>query len=260
MATNEDERDAPPEDAREETADPEAAVEPDAEAGGVRAGEEEAPESADRPKLFRELDPRERRARAALLAFTIYHLSAVLLGGTIATFRRYFDPVVGFYSEGLRMTNTWGMFGRPPTTTNVLIEADRKDGTRLVLATTRASDRTLLERVRDVRVRKIQAKLAEEGDRQRFGQPFLDYYCRQGKITVGEELRAVRAVEIVHEVKNDDGVVTRRESKKTLLTRRCADRLGPIVPPKSNLLPSFRVPPRAGDNATPSGAPNDGDT
>ncbi len=174
----------------------------------------------DEPKLYRELPRGKRMIRAAGIAFTIYHVGAVLAGGAIPPVKKALSPIFGFYADGLRMTNSWGMFGRPPNTTNVTIEVDTKEGRGVLVSTTRAKDRTFTERVRDVRVRKIQGKLSEDGDRGRFGQQYLDYFCRFPP-PGHTEVRVVRAINHLHELRDDDGKVTREATTRVLFTRRC---------------------------------------
>jgi hypothetical protein len=180
----------------------------------------QTPEEPSGPKLYRDLPFRGRMLRAAGIAFTLYHLGAVLAGGAVAGVRKFFDPVLGFYADGLRMTNSWGMFGKPPNTTHVRIEIDTKTERNVQVATTSAQGRTLFERIRDTRIRKIQGKLTDEGDRNRFGQPFLDYFCKNPPAGL-TDVRVVRAVNDIHELRDDDGNVTRQASSRVLFTRRC---------------------------------------
>lgn len=182
---------------------------------------EDPSQALEEPKLYRDLPFRGRMLRAAGIAFTMYHLGAVLAGGAVPAVRKFFEPVLGFYADGLRMTNSWGMFGKPPNTTHVRIEIDTKTEKNVPVATTRAHGRTLFERIRDTRVRKIQGKLTEEGDRNRFGQPFLDYFCRHPPAG-HTDVRVVRAVNDIHELRDDDGKVTREASSRVLFTRRCS--------------------------------------
>jgi len=184
------------------------------------------------------LDRKGRLLRALAITFTIYHFGGVLVGGAMPNVRRVFRPLYAFYGEGMKMTNSWGMFGRPPNTNNVIVEAEKADRTRVLLSTTRAPDRTLWERIRDVRIRKIQAKLTDNGDRGRFGMTFLDYYCREAKSALGPDVRSVRATEVVHELRDGDGKVTRTPSQKILLVRNCGDRKRPVILPKP-LLPGW---------------------
>ncbi|NUP05935.1 MAG: hypothetical protein HOW73_07745 [Polyangiaceae bacterium] len=177
-------------------------------------------EATAEPKLYRELDFKGRMARAAITAFTLYHLVAMLVGGGTKEIKRPFQYVMGFYDEGLRMTNSWGMFGKPPGATHVVVEGVKPDGTTIQLATTRAADRTFIERIRDVRMRKIQGKLTDLQDRTRWGGPYLDYFCRDAKAK-GLELKSVRIINQIHELKDDAGKVKRKPSTVTLTTRTC---------------------------------------
>lgn len=214
---------------------------PEPPLSGDAASESDAPpdEAADapepvRPKLYRELDFKRRMLRAALTAFTLYHLIGLLYGGATKDIKATFAYVFGFYDEGMRMTNSWGMFGKPPTATHVVVEGERMDGTKFVISTTNAKDRTLTDRLRDVRIRKIQGKLTEGGARARWGTAYLDYFCREAQER-GEKLRWVRAIEQIHEDKDDKGNVRRKPSTTVLMSRSCIApperRPAPIVPP-----------------------------
>lgn len=192
---------------------------------------------AEVPRLYRELPAHLRWRRGLLTAFTLYHLAAVLVGGALEPVRQALAPVFGFYDQGLHMTNTWGMFGKRPISTHVLIEAELASGERRVLSSTRAADRTLFERVRDVRVRKLQGRLADEADRLRWGQDYLDYFCRDAAAR-GLDVVAMRAWNEIHESRNDDGRVDRRASRRALLYRSCKEPRraagavhGPLFPP-----------------------------
>lgn len=186
--------------------------------------------------LYRELPASLRWRRGLLTAFTLYHLGAVLVGGAVESIREGFEPVYGFYEQGLRMTNTWGMFGKRPVSTHVRIEGETRDGQRVLLSSTRADDRTLYERVRDTRIRKLQGKLADEGERNRWGQAYLDYFCRDARAR-GLDLVAVRAENDIHETRDDAGRIDRRASTRTVLYRSC---LLPL-----SALPQGRAPDRS---------------
>lgn len=200
------------------------------------------------PKLLRELHGRDKWLRVLAMAFTLYHLVAMLVGGSVSGVRRAFKPLTGFYSEGLRMTNGWGMFARAPTVGHVVIEGTLSDGSKKVLSTTRAGDRSAFERIRDVRIRKIQGKLVEPGDRAQLGHAFLDYHCREARAQPGPELVRVRAIGLIHELRDDDDNVTRKPTELTLLTRSCSD------PIPANPRPAFMERlkgPRRGPNTKP---------
>lgn len=172
------------------------------------------------PRLFRELPPRGKALRVVVILFLVLHITALLIGGAVPKIRNVFTPAVGFYADALKMTNSWGMFGKPPTSTNVQIEGVRTNGSTTILSTTDAHKRTLAERIVDSRMRKFEGRLAEPGDLKRLGDTFLDYFCREGKKRF-EDLREVRVRNILHETKNDDDVVTRTESTTIIASRRC---------------------------------------
>lgn len=224
--------------------------------GAVRSGAEGSPASAPAPagaadpprpaeaspagpKLLRELRGRDRWVRILAAAFTLYHLVAMLIGGSVSTVQRAFRPLTGFYSQGLRMTNGWGMFARAPSVNHVVIEATLGDGSKKVLSTTRAGDRSAFERIRDVRIRKIQGKLGEPGDRGQLGHAFLDYHCRMARAQPGPEVLRVRAIGLAHELRDDDGKVTRKPSELTLLTRSCREPM-PVNPKHPAFLERFK--------------------
>lgn len=196
------------------------------------------------PKLYRELDRKGRWIRGATTAFTIFHVFAMIVGGGTHEIKRPFVWVVGFYDQGMRMTNSWGMFGKPPGATHVTVEGEKMDGTWVLLSTTSPKGKPLLRRLRDVRIRKLQGKLADIVDRQRWGLGYLDFFCRESK-EQGVELRSVRAVNYVHELKNDQGAVKRQPSVSILMTRTCAVPLAT----ERNLLPQQNVSNNLDDGA-----------
>jgi hypothetical protein len=175
------------------------------------------------PVPFHALGKWERHKRAALTAFTLYHMLAMIVGGSVDSVKNRFVWVFGAYDEGLRMTNSWGMFGKAPVATHVHIEGETADRRWIVLSTTRAQDRTWFERVRDVRIRKIQGKLADEGDRNRLGQPMLAFFCRLSQ-EKGLGLRMVRIVNEQHRELDDGGRERKAASSATVLRRQCLER------------------------------------
>lgn len=144
----------------------------------------------------------------------------MIVGGGTTQIKRPFNWVVGFYDQGMRMTNSWGMFGKPPAATHLSVEGEKMDGTYVLLSTTNSTGKSLWKRVRDVRIRKLQGKLTDVADRQRWGLGYLDYFCRSS-LEKGLELRSVRAVNYVHELKNDEGAVKRQSSVAIVMTRTC---------------------------------------
>ena len=95
------------------------------------------------PRIFRELDRKGKAVRIVAVLFLILHITALLVGGALPKIRAVFTPVIGLYTDALKMTNSWGMFGKPPTSTNIHIEGVRANGSFVVLSTTDAHQRTL---------------------------------------------------------------------------------------------------------------------
>jgi hypothetical protein len=171
-----------------------------------------------RPRLFRELDRTGKAVRIAAGLFVVLQVTAMLVGGSVPEVQHAFEPVIGFYTSGLRMTNTWGMFGMPPTQTNVTVEGVRADGSVVLLSTTDAHGRSLLERIRDARIRKFEGRLAEDGERPRIGEAFLAYFCRREQ---EPPIVLVRAKNVLHELRDDDGAIERAPSEQIVLAQPC---------------------------------------
>jgi len=172
------------------------------------------------PPRFAELDRRGKFVRVVGALALVYHLAAVLVAGAAGPPRDLLGPYFHFYGSGLRMTDSWGMFGKPPVTTNVVVEGEERPGVFVPLVTSRADDRSPLERLRDVRIRKIQTKLTDAGDRKRWGDAYLAYFCAH-HAPLAMRPRRVRAVEIVHELRDDRGAVTRTASTRIVHMRSC---------------------------------------
>lgn len=120
-----------------------------------------------------------RLRQSAAAALVIVHLGAALLGGTLPIMKDPLWPLVAWYADGLLMSNTWGMFSRPPSQDEVRVVGEREGGPTLILATTVPRQQSWMERVRDVRLRKIQSRLAKEDARREYGDVYLAYFCRE---------------------------------------------------------------------------------
>lgn len=158
--------------------------------------------------------------RAAAIVFFTWHAVAMVAMGASPPIRRVASRVFGFYGERMKMTNTWGMFSKRPSSTHVRVEAvDARGGVHL-LATTEAHGKSVIERFRDARLRKIQAKLGAKKSRDRFGAAYLDGWCRVEGTHV-PDVRETRAVQVIHELRDDRGRVTREAEEKVVLRRSC---------------------------------------
>jgi hypothetical protein len=226
-------------DARLDGASPDAAS-PDA-----------APDATPHAPPLRELRGRDRWLRILAMTFTGYHLVAMLVGGSVPAVRRVAKPLFGFYADGLRMTNSWGMFARPPDASHVVVEATLTDGSKRLLATTRASDRSAFERIRDVRMRKTLSRLTEPKERSDLGHAYLEHYCRTAQAELGQGVRVVRAIAQHHELRDMKGEIRRRPHDQTLFSRSCDQRGAPVVDRRPAFIERLRRP-APGPSASPT--------
>lgn len=152
-------------------------------------------------------------SRIAAALVVVWHITAELITGAVPPIRDVVWPLIEFYSDGLRMTNRWGMFTNPPSRSEVVVIAHYEDGTEAELATNYTSSRSGFARIRDVRLRKLQGKFLNEHDRKHFGQAYLAYFCDQ---VDGGPVERVSLLE-----RNPDA------PSKPLLSRRCASQYAP---------------------------------
>jgi len=102
----------------------------------------------------------------------------MLLRGLPPKLRDRVWPAFFWYGDGLRMTNTWGMFSRPPLNTQVNVIGVTRSGERITLSGVQQSTKGLRQRVVDLRLRKIQSRLQEPEVRDHWGEDYLRYFCR----------------------------------------------------------------------------------
>jgi hypothetical protein len=129
---------------------------------------------------YRELPLLERLKVGSCVAFVAFHVSVTLLRGANTSLRDPALEFIGWYSEGLRMATTWGMFSKPPDPTDVIVMGVLDDGRRIELSHTDAQRRDWFGRITDVRLRKIQNRLATPEERSAWGKQYLAYFCRAG--------------------------------------------------------------------------------
>jgi hypothetical protein len=158
--------------------------------------------------------------RVFVASFVVWHLAAMFLNGGSSKLRRLVSPVFSVYVERLKLTNTWGMFSKRPSSTHVRIEAVDASGERHLLSTTGAGDKGLVERFKDARLRKVQSKIGVAKDRVRFGNDYLDGWCRlEGKKI--PDVVEVRAVQEIHELFDDHNRSIRKAKEQVILRRTC---------------------------------------
>jgi hypothetical protein len=142
-----------------------------------------------------------------------------MLGSGVAEpVRSAIYPLIAWYGEGLRMTNRFGMFARPPKKSVLLVLGERDSGGIVELATSASSARTWGARFVDARLRKLQDRLLEPEARRRWGDAYLGWFCREqaphGVRRVRLELRAAAELD-------DRGRLAKPARRQVLLARRC---------------------------------------
>lgn len=113
------------------------------------------------------------------VGFVAWHVATTLVYGLMGTTVFLGSPIVSWYATSVRMVRSWDMFIRPPANNDVRIVGVTPDGARIEVMHNRQKDRSLGERVRDARIRKMQSRLAYERDRTTWGEPYLGYFCRE---------------------------------------------------------------------------------
>lgn len=176
--------------------------------------------------------------RAFAVALCTFHLVGMVGMGGAARLRARFSKVYRVYGNDLKLTNTWGMFSKRPSSTHVRIEALDRDRRVWSISTSSVDGKGLVDRFRDARLRKIQSKLGTKKDRAMFGAQVLDGWCQYSGMHV-PHVQEVRAVETVHELRDDTGRVVREASEDVVMRRTC----GPL---RAHDLP-VRVIDRDGD-------------
>lgn len=136
---------------------------------------------------------KEKAIVPALVAFTVLHLGTTLLRGVPDAARQPVWPLVAWYGDGLRMVNTWGMFSRRTEQPEVVVRVWPAEGEPWMLL--HSSERaSTLDRVRDVRLRKLLNNLNENGSLQRQGKELCRYAC-QAAADRSERVRRVEVLE-----------------------------------------------------------------
>ncbi len=134
-----------------------------------------------------------RMKTAGAAAFILLFLSMMLVRGLNDKYREPLWPLIGWYTDGLGMARSWGMFAHPSTELPIFIYGKTKTGEEIQLSP--PLEDSLWIRIRDQRMRKIRAHMGNEDTRKRWGRDLLRYMCR-AESTEGRKLRSVRLVEI----------------------------------------------------------------
>jgi hypothetical protein len=121
-----------------------------------------------------------RRAKIRVLipvSFVLWHVAVVLLWGAGERVREVVRPVVGFYAGGLKLAGTWGMFSSPSRMHVTFVYGVKEDGQRIMISPDPES--TLYQSLVDMRERKMRTRLDDEGQRNAWGNRYLDSFCQR---------------------------------------------------------------------------------
>lgn len=163
--------------------------------------------------------PVGRLLRGLVIVLVSWHVLCVLATGAKPV-RDAVAPINGWYVDGLKLTNTWGMFSKAPKSAETLVIGVLEGGETTELSTSYANRKGFTQRIVDSRIRKIQAKLENEGDRKTFGVAYLDYWCREAR-AAHPGLHRVRLVVRQPERFDDEGNTTTPASEKIVMGRKC---------------------------------------
>lgn len=132
------------------------------------------------PSFLKALLNRERIDLVLCTSFLMFHGSVTLVRGAELPLRERAFEFIAWYSEGLRMATTWGMFSKRPDPTEAVVVGVLEGDRRVDLSHLDARRRSVFERVVDVRLRKFQNRLTAPEERTAWGTEYLEYFCRQG--------------------------------------------------------------------------------
>ena len=166
------------------------------------------------------LTKKQKWWRAAAIAVVLLHGGSVLMTGAPKWLR---DPawfLVAWYADGLRMTNKWGMFSKPPRRTTVSVIADRRGQESYTVAHNLQAERGFTGRVVDARIRKILGNVARDDNHKRYGTPILAYYCRVAR-EVHEDVWRVRVRVDTPAALDDNNQTSVEPSTKVLMNHVC---------------------------------------
>jgi hypothetical protein len=184
---------------------------------------ESAPTRAPR---WRELGPLAKLARVATAVFVATFLT---LGLAKALPQEHWlkDRVAPLEQKTapLRLNSRWRMFVGEARFGFILLETELPsptgEGERYQLESFRWEGKSWLERARDIRLRKMQAKLKDKGQRRRWGKHYLSYVCR----SYGQELPEMSTIEVILGkplILDDKGKRRSRPSREVIAKFDCA--------------------------------------
>lgn len=167
---------------------------------------------------WRELGPLAKLARVATAVFVA---TFVTLGVARALPKEHWikervAPLEAKISP-LRLGSHWRMFVGEARFGDIVLETELGNGDRYQLESARWEGKSWWERAKDLRLRKLQARLKQEGNRRRWGRHYLSFVCR----TYGQELPDLSTIEVIRTkpLILDDAGKRRSRPSRTVIAR-----------------------------------------
>jgi hypothetical protein len=171
---------APEVDGGDERSEASVEAEPGEDEDDEEEGNEELDEDNEAPALevYRSQSRRTRRKIALICVFVALHASTVLVKGLKPEIRDFLWPALAWYGDGLRMATTWGMFGAEHTNASLYSVGIDAEGNRHAIYPRPRGEATVMERLRNTRLRKIQSNLKKEKNHKSWGKAYGEYWCK----------------------------------------------------------------------------------
>lgn len=142
--------------------------------------------------------------------FVVWHVAVALLWGAGEQVREVVRPVIGFYAGGLKLAGTWGMFSSPSRMHVTFVYGVKEDAQRILVSPDPES--TFFQSLVDMRERKMRTRLDDEGQRNAWGNRYLDSFCQRPD---GSWFQRVELESAEHDEKRRWG------TRKVVLSRPC---------------------------------------
>jgi hypothetical protein len=177
--------------------------------------------SRTRAPRWRELGPLGMLARVAAAVFVA---TFVTLGVSRALPKEHWIKArvapLEAKTSSLRLGSNWRMFVGEARFGFVLLETELPNGERYQLESSRWDGKSWWERAKDLRLRKLQAKLKTQAQRRRWGKHYLAFVCRTSR----QELPDIETIEIIRTkpmILDDVGKRRSRPQRRVLATYDC---------------------------------------
>ena len=123
-------------------------------------------------------------------------------------------------TSSLRLGSNWRMFVGEARFGDILLETEIGSGDRYQLESFRWEGKSWWERAKDLRLRKMHARLKQKAQRRRWGGHYLSFVCR----TYKRDLPDISTIEVIRAkplILNDEGKRRSRPSREVIATFDC---------------------------------------